>query len=64
VKTKVAAAGLEPATKALSEPATCPWVSLPRGIFFYFTGRYNTRTLRECAWRTKTYELDKNRFKV
>jgi hypothetical protein len=40
-KTKVAAAGLEPPTKALSEPVTCPWAFLLKGIFFYFTYRYN-----------------------
>jgi len=63
-KAKLAAAGFEPATTALSGPAMCPWAFLSRGIPFYFTCGYNTRTLRECVWITKTDELDKNRFKV
>jgi hypothetical protein len=41
-KTKVVvAAGFEPATKALSEPAIYPVAFLLKGIFFYFTHRYN-----------------------
>jgi len=41
----MAAAGLEPLAKALSEPATCPGTFLLKGILFYFTYRYNVRML-------------------
>jgi hypothetical protein len=61
----VAAAGFEPATKGLSEPATCPRAFLLNGIFFYFSYMYNVRVIRGTeGYIYDGLELDKNQPKV
>jgi len=61
---KVVAAGFKPPNKALSEPATCPW-RYCSGVYFFIAHAGIIREIyRECDWRTKTDELDKNQVKV